>query len=371
MTYEYESDLELKSELNRLVSSSAGSKTWEDVKERACRKEWTPQLCTRPRAESDHGPPEIGRTNVNEASPRRRRRGARYTAYAFLSAVLVAAVALGSVQLVRYLDEDRPVIVISDDTSGMSPASTGQASQPTGPSAPSAAIATPVSLPEPPERLLIVGNLGLAPDSGLEADLAGLADSLQPAQTMDVSFVWGWMSSSVVYGEEAIRAAIREGGHDVVLLQLQEDLVEDWGESTGSLLENAQLFDEEIKGAEAETVLFMSWPWKSDNVPTAVWTTLQVIAKAHRDLSSELEAPVAPVALAFAQALEQRPDLALVDQDWTLTEAATYLAACVVYATLFGESPVNDVYIPVNMSSDDALFLQEVAWETVMSWYGN
>jgi hypothetical protein len=328
MTSEHEPDLELKAELDRLLVTPAMPKTWDDVKERARRKGWTPkrQKHLAPQIDSeapDQRPPDTARARAH-----RRSRGTRFTAYA---------------------------------------SSGGQASQPVATSAPGA---TPVSLAEPPRRLLIVGNLSLAPSGGLETDLAALAESLDPARTIDVDFVWGWMSSSAVFGEDTVRTAIRDGDYDVVMLQLQEDLVEDWGESTGSLFENARLFDQEIKDAGARTVLFMSWPWKDDAFPTAAWATLQVIAQAHRDLGSALEAPVTPIALAFAQALEEQPGLAMVGNDWMPTEAASYLAACVVYATLFGESPAGATYAAEGVSTDGAAFLQRVAWDTVTVWYG-
>jgi hypothetical protein len=368
MTSEHEPDLELKAELDRLLVTPAMPKTWDDVKERARRKGWTPkrQKHLAPQIDSeapDQRPPDTARARAH-----RRSRGTRFTAYAFLVAVLVAAVALGSLEAVQYLSNASPVIVIGDDPVGLSPTSSGgQASQPVATSAPGA---TPVSLAEPPRRLLIVGNLSLAPSGGLETDLAALAESLDPARTIDVDFVWGWMSSSAVFGEDTVRTAIRDGDYDVVMLQLQEDLVEDWGESTGSLFENARLFDQEIKDAGARTVLFMSWPWKDDAFPTAAWATLQVIAQAHRDLGSALEAPVTPIALAFAQALEEQPGLAMVGNDWMPTEAASYLAACVVYATLFGESPAGATYAAEGVSTDGAAFLQRVAWDTVTVWYG-
>ena len=43
----------------------------------------------------------------------------------------------------------------------------------------------------------------------------------------------------------------------------------------------------------------------------------------------------------------------------------TYLAVNVVYATVFGESPVGLAYVPEYITEEEAAFLQRIAWETV------
>ncbi len=49
----------------------------------------------------------------------------------------------------------------------------------------------------------------------------------------------------------------------------------------------------------------------------------------------------------------------------------TYLAACVVYASLYGRSPVGNPYDYYGaIDKDTALFLQKVADKTVQTFYG-
>jgi len=79
-------------------------------------------------------------------------------------------------------------------------------------------------------------------------------------------------------------------------------------------------------------------------------------------------ARVAPVGVAMANALAERPDLAMLDPDAEHESlAGTYLAAAVIYATLFDRSPEG---LPFHhaLEADDATFLQRVAWETVEEW---
>ena len=59
-----------------------------------------------------------------QASAPRRRSGLRVAVYAIIAVVLVAAVAIGSLEAAKYLGKDQPILVITDDTLG--PATTGQ-----------------------------------------------------------------------------------------------------------------------------------------------------------------------------------------------------------------------------------------------------
>ena len=47
--------------------------------------------------------------------------------------------------------------------------------------------------------------------------------------------------------------------------------------------------------------------------------------------------------------------------------AGTYLAACTVYASLFGKSPVGNTYA-AGLPADVAAHLQQVAWETAQEY---
>ena len=46
----------------------------------------------------------------------------------------------------------------------------------------------------------------------------------------------------------------------------------------------------------------------------------------------------------------------------------TYLAACVIYSSLFQKSPVGLAYVPTGVSIEESVFLQGIAWETVQEW---
>ena len=46
----------------------------------------------------------------------------------------------------------------------------------------------------------------------------------------------------------------------------------------------------------------------------------------------------------------------------------TYLAANVIYSTIFRQSPKGLPYRPAGVSAEEADFLQGVAWATVQEW---
>jgi hypothetical protein len=87
---------------------------------------------------------------------------------------------------------------------------------------------------------------------------------------------------------------------------------------------------------------------------------------------NEVGALVIPVGLAFAEAYRQQPDIKLYkDYDGSHPDLiGTYLAACTVYASLYGKSPVGNTYDYYGkIDRETAAFLQKVA-DAVRKFYG-
>jgi hypothetical protein len=126
----------------------------------------------------------------------------------------------------------------------------------------------------------------------------------------------------------------------------------------------ARLFDKEIRKNGARMVLFMAWPNERLN-----WVSLPEIIQAHQAVAQELQVPVAPVGSAMAKSLELKPGLAMLGPDKEHeTRAGTYLAANVIYATLFQENTEGFTYCPEGIAREEAIHLQKVAWQTVQAW---
>jgi hypothetical protein len=159
-------------------------------------------------------------------------------------------------------------------------------------------------------------------------------------------------------GGEAL-AAVRGKHWNYVVLQEQSQTP-----VTGQavFLEYAAKFSAEIRSAGAGTVLFMTWE-RPDSVQYGV--TTHNLANAYYAAGSQLAAVVAPVGLAFARSLQERPGRALYIEDGHPTSAGTYLSACVLYATMLGKRPVGMTYAPPGMSAADRDFLQKIAAKSV------
>ena len=114
----------------------------------------------------------------------------------------------------------------------------------------------------------------------------------------------------------------------------------------------------------AVPVFFMSWAYADKPEMTAE------LAEAYTQAGNANDAFVIPAGLAFAKAIQQRPELNLYVADKRHpTLAGTYLAACTVYASLFKKSPVGLKYT-AGLDEATARLLQTAAWETVQDYFG-
>jgi hypothetical protein len=90
-------------------------------------------------------------------------------------------------------------------------------------------------------------------------------------------------------------------------------------------------------------------------------------------VGNEVKALIIPVGLAYQEAYRQRPGIKLqMDYDGSHpTVAGQYLAAGVVYASLYGRSPVGNPYDYFGaLDQDTKAFVQKVADDTVRKFFG-
>ena len=124
----------------------------------------------------------------------------------------------------------------------------------------------------------------------------------------------------------------------------------------------ARRLHEEISKSGARTVFYMTWA--RQHKPEMI----DGLSKAYLEIGTELAAKVAPVGLAWKEAISRRPDLVLYKEDKSHPQLlGSYLAACVIYKTIFGKDPKR---LPVpnskQISERDARFFQAVASEAVV-----
>lgn len=127
-----------------------------------------------------------------------------------------------------------------------------------------------------------------------------------------------------------------------------------------------------IRAAGAEVALYMT-PAYSEAHARFDPAMTETIASLYVEAGNALDALVIPVGLAFEEAYRRRPELVLhkfFDGSHPELEG-TYLAACVVFASLYGESPVGNSYSYFGAVSEaDAAFLQQVAQDVVVEFFG-
>ena len=164
-----------------------------------------------------------------------------------------------------------------------------------------------------------------------------------------------------MWGKTKAPATISEGDYDVVVLQ--EDIPET---DVKSFHKFARKFDSSVRKSGARTVFFMAWPYKRLG-----WIGMKEIAQAHRAIGAELGAQVAPVGIAWEKAMKERPEVNMYAKDKEHPSIqGTYLALCVLYSTIYGESPLKLEYLPKkhgNMTAREAAWLRRVAWATVQA----
>lgn len=260
---------------------------------------------------------------------------------------------------------------------------------PTATSIPPADTSLPTQTPELSTKILFIGESLISWNNGLDQNIEQLAASANPPLTIEADTVAiGRGSLEKMWKESKAAEVIGAGDYDVVVLQ--EDL---WGTGISTFREYARKFDAEIKKTGAKTALFMAWQ------VSYLELTIEEIAQAHRVIATELGADVAPIGLAFEQAMAERPELKLVGPDGIHPSIhGTYLATNVMYATIFGQSPNSTAYLPAAPSHDcvaeekkeeshdpasdayagkrvsgcvteeEAAFLQRIAWETVQAY---
>ena len=131
-------------------------------------------------------------------------------------------------------------------------------------------------------------------------------------------------------------------------------------------------FNADIHAAGAKTVLYMTHAYVTPNKQASP-DMMRKVEDMYVSVGNEVGAYVIPVGLAFEESYRRRPDFRIQkDYDGSHPNLyGTYLAACVVFASLYGKSPVGntyDYYGAVDKAS--AAYLQQVAWDTVQKFYG-
>ncbi len=217
-------------------------------------------------------------------------------------------------------------------------------------------ITVSAQVEEPAERILFVGNSFTFNAGGVDNEGLAASEDDAPLIEVDDRTMGGATLTTHLSGTPL---KIQDGGYSVVVLQ--GDIPENSTHTVDPFFDAARTLAAAVRESGGRTVSYMAWPYARLG-----WIGPDEIAAAHRQIAEEIGADVAPVDLAMANALTERPDLAMLDGDLEhQTEPAAYLAAAVIYATVFDRLPEGLSDVSPGVTDEVAAFLQRVAWETV------
>jgi hypothetical protein len=178
----------------------------------------------------------------------------------------------------------------------------------------------------------------------------------------------------------ATLSALVERPWDIVTLQDQSLRPIDEPDKTVAFGLNLVKLIEQAVGRKPRLVLYLSWPRKQHP------EKLPALEATYRRLADTVGATIAPCGPAWKLARAALPHLEFYQEDLHHPEpVATYLNACVFFATIYGRSPVGlpsalhyrwgnfwnyEAMRPLqtlNLSESDTRALQQFAWDAVQA----
>ncbi|MBX3661918.1 MAG: hypothetical protein KF804_05655 [Burkholderiales bacterium] len=244
------------------------------------------------------------------------------------------------------------------------------------PAAGAAAPAIKAPQVDTPKRILFVGNSYLYYGDSLHNHVGRLAVAGNPSLAKALQYKSATIGGAnlahhnIEYLTEPGRIGVKEPFELVIL---QDGSAAPLSEERRALsMEKIREYSEIIRKRGGQVALYMNHvyvpPHKQAKPENIRLTEAHYLAA-----GNAVKALIIPVGLAFEEAYRRRPDIKLhKDFDGTHPELiGTYLAACVVYASVYGKSPVGNAYDYYGrISKEDAAFLQQVAEDTVKKFFG-
>ena len=227
-----------------------------------------------------------------------------------------------------------------------------------------------------PKRVLFVGNSYLYYNDSLHNHVERIASERGPYPADEYRYKSATIGGARLSHHpvdrllEPGRLGIDEPFELVILQGGSFEVLTD--ESRAEFRESAIALSEEIRATGAGLALYMTHAYVKphDRYDPGM---IDKIVQTYVPVGIELDALVIPVGLAFERAYAKRPDIELHKPfDGSHPSLlGTYLAACVVYQSIYGMSVVDVRYDYFGaVGDDDAEFLRGIADETVREFFG-
>jgi hypothetical protein len=229
---------------------------------------------------------------------------------------------------------------------------------------------------EAPKRVLFVGNSYLYYNDSLHNHVRRIAEELGPYKIDEYQYKSATIGGARLSHHhidsllEPRRLGIDKPFELVVLQGGSAEILTE--ESRARFRESAMEMSNKIRATGAEVALYMTHAYVEPDERYEP-NLINKIRPTYVSVGNALDALVIPVGLAFERAYEQRPGIVLHKTfDGTHPSLlGTYLAACVVYQSIYGSSTVGMEYDYFGaVDEDDAVFLRAIADETVREFLG-
>ncbi len=225
-----------------------------------------------------------------------------------------------------------------------------------------------------PQRILFVGNSYLYYNDSLHNHVRRMGEEDGPHVAYEFKSATIGGATLAQHNLDSLLEPGRLGvdqPFDLVILQggSAESLS---GESRTRFTATAAALEARIRAAGAETALYMTHAYAEPHERYDPGM-IRVVEEAYVSTGNEIGALVFPVGLAFELAYARRPEIELhkpFDGSHP-SMLGTYLAACVVFASLYDMPAVELRYDYFGaVGEDDAVFLRAIADEVVRDFYG-
>ncbi|MGL4574027.1 MAG: DUF4886 domain-containing protein [Burkholderiaceae bacterium] len=227
-----------------------------------------------------------------------------------------------------------------------------------------------------PARLLFVGNSYFYYGNSLHNHVRRLATAADPSLQSRLNYKSATIGGadlahhSIDHLTQPGRIGVKEPFQLVIL---QGGSAEPLSPVRGAKLRETIIeFDKVIRERGGKTALYMPHAYVKPHKETKP-ENIALTADLYLSVGNEIGALVIPVGLAFEEAYRRRPGIQL-HQDYDGSHPnliGSYLAACTVYASVYGKSPVGNKYDYYGkIDAETAAFLQQVAEDTVKKFFG-
>jgi hypothetical protein len=216
-------------------------------------------------------------------------------------------------------------------------------------------------------RVLFVGN-SYTTVNDLPHVFASLARSGGHGVEVGTAAGDGWTLADHA-GSSTTAAKLASAKWEIVVLQEQSQIPSVAQFRETQMYPAARRLVAAVRNQGARPLFYLTWGrrdgWPENGMPN--YATMQsAIDDGYLAIATDQRVAVAPVGLAWSTLLIRDSSTTLWQEDGSHpTEAATYLAACVFYATIFRESPKGLAYRS-SLSAETTAMIQGVAAETVL-----